>query len=130
MKLLPDETDEVTLSHLGQEVLSLLEQCNYRSLAERFGYALAFAKAPAIAIEEDLNSSIGAFQASLERRPPVLPSISVKYFSSNDSGLFALVECVGFAAKGCPILAELIVTSVAGGKHAALEQISLAEAEP
>jgi hypothetical protein len=125
MKLLPSETDEASLSRLGEEARSLLEKCNYQSLADRFGYALAFGEDPVKVIEEELDSCIAKFQASSERRAPVLPSISVKYFRPGDAGLFALVECVWVAADGCPILIELIVTSEADAKHITLEQISL-----
>jgi hypothetical protein len=52
----------------------------------------------------------------------------VKYFKQNDSGLSVVVECVFVASEGCPILAELIVTSSGEDKYVSLEQISLATA--
>jgi hypothetical protein len=129
VKLLPTQTDEASLLRLGREVVSLLENRDFRSLADRFGYALAFERSPATAIEEELHSCIAEYRASAEGQPSVLPSMIVKYFKQNDPVLpflFAVVECVFAASEGCPILAELIVTSSGGDKYITLEQISLA----
>jgi hypothetical protein len=128
VKLLPTQTDEGSLLHLGKEVVSLLENRDFRSLADRFGYALSFGRNPATAIEEELHSYIAEYLASAEGPPPVFPSMIVKYFKQNASELFAVVECVFFASAGCPILAELIVTSSGRDKYVTLEEISLATA--
>lgn len=128
MKLLASQIDEASLSQLGEEAVSLLEKRDFRSLADRFGYALAFDKDPATAIEEDLQSCINEFQTLPDPQNPAPPSIVVKYFKQNDSALFALVECVFTTSKGCPILAELIVTSKGEVKYATLEQVSLTAA--
>ncbi|HEY3897981.1 MAG TPA: hypothetical protein VGM54_05165 [Chthoniobacter sp.] len=125
MKLLPDQTDEASLSCLGREALSLLENRDFQSLVDRFGYALAFGRSPAAVIEEKLHSCIAQYRASTEGQPSVLPSMIVKYFKPNDSGLFAVVECVFISPEGCPILAELIVTSSGEDKYATLEEVSL-----
>ena len=108
--------------------MSLLENRDFHSLADRFSYALAFGRNPATAIEEDMRSCIAEFRASSEKQAAVLPSIVVEYFRQNDAGLFALVECEFTTAEGCPILAELIVTSKGEDKYASLEQISLVTA--
>ena len=52
----------------------------------------------------------------------------VKYFEPNSANLFALVECVFTTSEGCPILAELIVTSAGEDKQITLEEVSLATA--
>jgi hypothetical protein len=51
---------------------------------------------------------------------------TVKYFEPNDSGLFAVVECLALTDNGAKVLIELIVTDKQGEKHATLEQISVA----
>src|SRR5258708_369295 len=110
LKLLPTQTDEASLLRLGREVVSLLENRDFHLLAERVRYALAYGKRPAAAIDEALGSCIAECQALPEGRSSILPSMSVKYFKQNASGLFAVVECVFVASEGCPILVELIVT--------------------
>ncbi len=55
-------------------------------------------------------------------------TVTVKYFTPNSANLFAAVECVFIVSSGCPILAELIVTSSGEDKHLILEQVSLAKA--
>src|SRR5271167_675659 len=107
MKLLASQIDEVSLCRLGEEVVSLLKKRDFPSLADRFGYALAFERQPATAIEEELQTCIAASQGLPEQQDAEIASIVVKYFRPNDSGLFALVECIFDAAKGCPVLAEL-----------------------
>ena len=128
MKLLSNQADEASLLRLGGEAVSLLEKCDFRSLADRFGYALAFGRDAAFAIEEELRSCIAEFRVSGGREFAVSPSIVVKYFQQNEAGLFAVIECVFISTEGCPILAELIVTSSGEDKYVSLEQVSLASA--
>jgi len=127
MKLSPNQMDETFLSHLGEEVALLLAKGDFQTIADRFGYALAFERSPATAIEEDLHACFSEFESLPTHRNPARGSIVVKYFNQNDPGLYAVVECVFFAAKGCPVLAELIVTSDGEDKYVSLEQISQAE---
>jgi hypothetical protein len=128
LELLQHQTDEASLLEFGREAVSLLEKRDFQSLADRFGYALAFGSSPAAAIEKDLQSCVSRFGASPEQLSPLAPSMTVKYFKQNDSGLFAVVECVFIAAEACPILAELIVTVSGEEKYITLEEISLATA--
>ncbi len=50
MEIHDSQCDEVSLAQLGEEASKLLAQGDYRALAERFGYALAFDKEPVEAI--------------------------------------------------------------------------------
>ena len=124
MKLLSSQTDEASFLDFGREVVSLLVKRDFQSLVERFDYVMASGTSPIIALEEDFQSCIADFHTSSEPHRPVLPSTVVKYFTPNDTGLFALVECVFAAEGGCPFLAELIVTSSGEDKHVFLEQVS------
>lgn len=126
MKLLPEQTNEASFLRFGREAVSLLEKRAFQSLTDRFGYALACGRNPVVAIEDDFQSCIAEFRGSSEQRDPVPPSMGVKYFKPNSASLFAVVECVFTATEGCPILAELIVTSKGEDKHVTLEQVSLA----
>jgi hypothetical protein len=128
MKLLPAQADEASLSGFGREAVSLLERRDFPALADRFGYALAFARSPAVAIEEDLESCAAGFRASPGQSEPVHSSVAVGYFRPNGANLFAVVKCVFTTSEGCPILAELIVTSSGGELYVTLEDISLAGA--
>ena len=127
MKLLPGQINEASFLHFSQEAVSLLEKRDFQLLADRFGYALKCGRTPVAAIEGDFQSCLAEFCSSPEPPAAVPPSMVVKYFKPNSSGLFAVVECVFTATEGCPILAELIVTSSGEDKHIVLEEVSLAK---
>jgi hypothetical protein len=126
MKLSPNQVGEVFLSQLGNEAVALLKQGDFRVLADRFGYALAFDRDPASAIEEELNACVAEFQAKRMDTAPFQPSIAVKYFKPNETNLFAVVECVFVGPQSCPVLAELFVIANGKEKYVGLEQVSLA----
>ena len=127
MRLRPDQANEDSFRHFGREAVSLLDKRDLQSLADRFGYALTVDRSPLAAIEGDFQDCLVQFHASA-RHPSVSPSTTVKYFEPNTAKLFALVECVFTTLEGCPILAELIVTSSGEDKHITLEEISLVTA--
>ena len=128
MKLLSEQTDEASLLRFGQEAVSLLEKRDFQSLADRFNYAFKFDRSPVAAIEGDFQSCLAEFHALSEQVTAVLPSMVVKYFKPNSASLFAVVECVFTTEEGCPIMAELIVSSSGEEKHIILEEVSLAKA--
>jgi hypothetical protein len=117
--------DAPSLSALGAEAIDLLCSEDINGLAERFGYALAFNREPAVAIQEDLRSCLAAVRAA-SLMPVAKHTPTVKYLEPNDSGLFAVVECVALTDNGAKVLIELIVTDKKGDKHVTLEQISVA----
>ena len=121
MKRLPKQTDESALASFGQEAAAMLMQRDYVSLASRFGYALAYGRELAAAIEEDYER---AAATPFEAIPDSLPSVKVKYFAQNASDLFALVECVVPVAEKSAVLLELIVTGGEEEKHITVEDIS------
>jgi hypothetical protein len=123
MKLLPTQLSEASLSALGEEARTLLMHHDYSGIANRFGYSLAYDRLPSAALEADFLSAAAApiTAASREYLPDV---VTVKYFSPNDSGLFALVECPVPVVDGASVLLELIVTEYGGEKHITVEDIS------
>ena len=121
MKLLPKQTGESTLASFGNEAAAMLMQRDYASLASRFGYALAYGRELAAAIEEDYER---AMATPIETKPNTSSSVKVKYFTPNDSGLFALVECVVPVAGKSAVLLELVVTGNSEEKHITVEGIS------
>ena len=82
MKLHPDQLDERSLFCLGEEAAAMLAQRDFRGLANRFGYALAFGREPAEAVEIDFMSSQSV---SLGTASSNNSSISVKYFQPNST---------------------------------------------
>ena len=60
MKLLPAQTDEKSLAAFGKEASTMLMRRDYSGLANRFGYALAYERDPALAIEADFLRAAGS----------------------------------------------------------------------
>ncbi|HLF97047.1 MAG TPA: hypothetical protein VI457_07885 [Methylococcaceae bacterium] len=123
MKLLPAQTSETSLSSIGEEARALLMRHDYSGLANRFGYALAFDRPPSAALEADFLSA-AASPITLGAGAYLPDVVTVKYFSPNDTGLFALVECPVPVADGVAVLLELIVTGKSEEKHITVEDIS------
>lgn len=123
MKLLPTQTDESSLIALGEEASSLLVGHDYTGLASRFGYALAYDRSPAAAIEADFMSAV-ASPITVASGAYLPSAITVKYFSPNARGLFAVVECPVPVADKAAVLLELIVAGKGEEKHITVEDIS------
>lgn len=99
----------------------MLMRRDYSGLANRFGYALAYDRAPTAAIEADFLSAVAS---PLNAQTGARPSTVVKYFAPNDTGLFAVVECTVPAAPGTIVLLELIVAGKGEEKNIFVEDIS------
>lgn len=95
----------------------MLMRKDYSGLANRFGYALAYGREPAAAIESDF---LRAAASPINRQREIV----VKYFEPNSTGLFAVVECTVPVAEGAAVLLELIVGGRDEEKQIALEDIS------
>lgn len=121
MKLLPSQTDEVSLAAFGEEARGLLVRRDYSVLANRFGYALARGRVLSTAVEADFLS---AAASPNKVDSGVHMPIAVKYFAPNDTGLFAIVECTVPVAEGAAVLLELIVSGKEEVKHITVEDIS------
>jgi len=123
MKLLPAQTSETSLSAIGEEARALLMSHDYSGLANRFGYALAYDRLPSAAIKADFMSAV-ASPITVASGAYLPGAVTVKYFSPNDTGLFALVECPVPVADGAAVLLELIVTGKGEETHITVEDIS------
>lgn len=99
----------------------MLMQHDYSRLANRFGYALAYDRAPAAALETDFLNAVASPRNVVS---DTHPSIVVKYFAPNDTGLLAVVECTVPVAAGASVLLELIVTGKGEERHITVEDIS------
>jgi hypothetical protein len=113
---------------LGAEALRLLCSENTAGLAARFGYALAYQREPARAIEDDLKVRLEEFGARA-LQPVLNPAPKVTYFKPNDTGLLAVVECRALADNGARVLMTLIVAGNDMEQNVTLEDISVVAAE-
>ncbi|MHC9087076.1 hypothetical protein ACYX7E_18870 [Luteimonas sp. RIT-PG2_3] len=126
MQISDNQTDETSLSNFGAEAIQLLSSGDGQALADRFGYALAFGREPAVAIREDLAACLAQVHAVSLAPEAKRSAPAVKYLEPNDSGLFALIECLALTNTGAGLLVELVVTTSGQDKHVCLEQISVA----
>ena len=120
MKLDFSQTDETSLAALGHEASFMLARRDFSGLAKQFGYALKFDRPTAAALEEDFLSAA----ASPHEISGEAPEIVVKYFSPNNTCLFALVECYVRVLETASVLMELIVTGERGEMDVTIEHIS------
>ena len=112
------------LSALGVEAIGLLRSGEYSVLAERFGYALAFQRDPAVAIQEDLASCLVKLHAAaLSPVASIVPG--VRYFPPTEGFIVSLVEIWVPADNGRELLVELIVSGEESNRHVTLEDISV-----
>lgn len=121
MKLIPTQTDETSLLAFGQEASAMLMRHDYAGLATRFGYALAYGRDPAAAMEADFLEAAASLDTVL---PSDHQAIVVKYFKPNSSGLFAVVECIVHMPERTTVLLELIVTGAGKEKYITVEDFT------
>lgn len=98
----------------------MLIQRDFRGLVNRFGYALAYGRKAAEAVEADFRNAPSATSGTPASKSPL---ITVKYFTPNSTNLFALVECVVPLPDGVTALLELIVSNYGEERHITLEDI-------
>jgi hypothetical protein len=125
MKILDNQLNDTTLSRLGIEAVGLLLSGNYVELAHRFGYAMAYERMPAEAIEEDFSSCIQAHCWCPLDHTDIEPSISMKYFKPNDSALLAVVECTIQMNTDAYMLVELVASRGNDGIYLTLEDLNV-----
>ena len=76
---------------------------------------------PAVAIEADYKRALESPHKISQGQEP---SIAVKFFQPNNTGLFAVVESMMPVSHETAVLLALIVTSSGEAKHITLEDIS------
>lgn len=121
MKISAKQTDECSLSEFGEEASAMLARNDYSGLASRFGYAVAYDREPATAIEADY---LAAAASPHEMAPDEHFSVAVRYFEQNSIGLFAVVECIVPVAEEAAVHMDLIVTGWGEEKHITVEGIT------
>jgi hypothetical protein len=119
MKLHDNQLGEPFLSKLGEEACRLFIVRDFQGLANTFGYALAFNRDIATAIEADFNHCTQHSPAG-----GTMESVTVKNFKRNDTGLLSVVECVLLVDGSARVLVELIVAENGENKNLYLEDIS------
>jgi hypothetical protein len=108
MKLLNSQMSEPSVSGFGEEACRLFIARDFQGLADKFGYALAYNRDLAAAIEADFDHYLSSHSASRNAQRSTVKSVTVMYFQPNDTGLLAVVECVLVVDKGARVLIELI----------------------
>lgn len=93
MELLDGQCDEATLSAFGAEVSELIKLGQYRDLADRFGYAVAFERKEVEAIKEDIKRSLLEAGEMATISKSVVPSIRVFCYKPDAKPFYAAVEC-------------------------------------
>jgi hypothetical protein len=128
MKISYDQTFQEPLAEFGLEVVSLFKDGNYAVVADRFGYALAYDRAPADALASDVSSCLTEEGRAVVIAQTGQPRISVKYFEQpNELALFGLVECsMPLEADDGALLVELIVSTEKNNFHLWIEDVSYA----
>lgn len=124
MKLLDNQLDKPSLSGFGEEVCRLFIARDFQGLANKFGYALAYDRDPAAAIEADFERCLSGRDPSHNEQSSNIESVAVKNFTPNDTGLLALVECVVLVDKVSRVLVELIVAKNGENTNLYLEDIN------
>jgi hypothetical protein len=107
------------LRHAAQEAAGLLIQHDFRCLTERFGYALAFDRPRALALEEDFRRAAAAWPFEGAE-----PDIHIKTFAVNDTGLRAVAECMVPAHESGAVLLELVLTGAGASRAVTVEQVT------
>jgi len=125
MKITANHINDMELTKLGKQVVSLVKGHEYKKLANQFGYALAYEENPVDVIKKEIDRCLSEFGKQSKFTETSSTEIVVKYFESNNTGLVAVVECTLPIENGANgMLVELIVTEKNGEHYVTLEQIS------
>jgi hypothetical protein len=119
---MPPVSDE-QISGLCAEAVGLLVAGEYQALAAKFGYALAYDREPASAIEADLKVGLSNVDAARLTGPASLSASAVVHFKKNDTGLHSAVDFDVAADNGAKILVSLVVTGQGEERYLSLEDV-------
>ena len=125
MRISDSQCDETALARMGAKACELITKGDYRELADRFGYALAFGKEPAEAIRVDAEACPSRGSVSGQLVVSGEPAIRVGFFKPDDAPFFAVVKCqLGLTCCSGNLEIDLIVTTNGNERHVTLEEIS------
>jgi hypothetical protein len=121
MKISGFQMDKHSLEQFAQEATSLLQNGNFVTLAERYGYAMAYGREPASAIEADLSNRLEERGRSVG-----IPFIEIKYFNeeaTKSTGLVAAIDCVAYMPGDSAVQFSLVVTRKDSHRYISLESV-------
>jgi hypothetical protein len=121
MKLLVNQLDKPSLSKFGEEACRLFIARDFQSLANIFGYAFAYDRDIATAIEADFAHCLSGHCTQVD---DTVESVIVRNFLPNDTGLLSVIACTLLIDNCARILIELIVAKKGEDAHLYLEDIS------
>jgi hypothetical protein len=124
VKILDNQLDKPSLSKFGEDACRLFVARDFRGLADTFGYALAYNREIASAIEADFEHCLSGNCTSRSEHGSPVESITVRSFQPNDTGLLWVIECVLLVDKSARVLIELIVAKNGENKNLYLEDIN------
>ena len=125
MKITANHINDIELTKLGKQVISLIKGREYKKLADQFGYALAYEENPVDVIKKEIDRCLSELGKHSKFTEINGAEIIVKYFEDNDIGLVAVVECtLPIENNSSEMFVELIVTEKEGEYYVTLEQIS------
>lgn len=119
--------DPAAVAQHGHQAVALLCAGDFAALGAKYGYALAHDRAPALAIREELEDSLGALGAT-RLAPPCVDEAEVGLFAANTMGhVGSFRQCIPTDGDD-RILVELMAITGGAGTHVALEQVSAVHA--
>ena len=123
MEISESQMDRQSLERFGHEAAVLLRTGDFDALAERFGYAMAYGRELASAIEADLKAESPNDIVSIGDTAPYL---MIKYYDADafeSTGLVAAVECIAHLADGAAFEFSLVVTGKGARRYISLESV-------
>lgn len=126
MKINFNQTYQVPLTDIGGELVRMIKDRDYHSIAERFAYALAYDRPILDAIVADIDFCLVGEERSATICQASEANILVSYFKQeNGSNLIGLVECfMPLNQDTGKLLATLIITASDQEYHVCLEDIA------
>lgn len=126
MEISESQTARSSLEQFAHEAIAKLRDGDFAALAERFGYACAYGRDLASAIEADMKA---ALSDDMDAPGDVAPYMTIKYFNAEalkSTGLVAAVDCVTHLADGTAVDFSLVVTGKGAKRYLTLESIQRA----
>ena len=126
MEIDESQTDRSSLERFAHEAIAWLRGGDFGALAERFGYACAYGRDLASAIEADMKA---ALPEDMDVPEEIAPHMTIKYFHAEaleSTGLVAAVDCVTHLADGTAVDFSLVVTGKGMRRYIGLESIQRA----
>ncbi len=113
MDITKEQLNNEFLKKMGTEASSLLVSANYKTLVNRFGYALSHNREPEDAFHADITEILEELKTEISSYS--LKSVDVGYFDVNNINITSIIGCELVSTESKKgILLDLIVTGKKG----------------